>query len=65
VSLNGIADNSEWLKVLHIINPQLQVVKADLFAGGVTVPPVLLNDMKALRQTLPGIAEKYPSFPFE
>jgi L-2-hydroxycarboxylate dehydrogenase (NAD+) len=33
--------------------------------GGVMVPPILLADMKGLRETLPGIKEKYPVFCFE
>jgi L-2-hydroxycarboxylate dehydrogenase (NAD+) len=34
-------------------------------AGGVVVPPILLKEMKALRDDLPGLAEKYPKFVFE
>lgn len=33
--------------------------------GGVVVPPILLKDMKDLRDSLPGMNEKYPSFVFE
>ncbi|KAJ1440220.1 hypothetical protein B484DRAFT_391413, partial [Ochromonadaceae sp. CCMP2298] len=34
-------------------------------AGGVMVPPALLSDMEGLRESLPGIKEKYPVFCFE
>jgi hypothetical protein len=34
-------------------------------AGGVIVPPALLKDMKALRDYLPGMKEKYEKLPFE
>lgn len=34
-------------------------------AGGVMVPPVLLDDMRALRNDLPGMAEKYGKLIFE
>lgn len=33
--------------------------------GGVVVPPVLLRDMQALRDTLPGLKEKYATLSFE
>jgi len=33
--------------------------------GGVVVPPVLLRDMQALRDTLPGMKEKYEKLSFE
>lgn len=33
--------------------------------GGVAVPPILLNEMKQLRDDLPGLKEKYPRFTFE
>jgi len=33
--------------------------------GGVVVPPVLLRDMQALRDTLPGLKEKYEKLVFE
>lgn len=34
-------------------------------AGGVVVPPVLLRDMQALRDTLPGMKDKYAKLCFE
>jgi len=34
-------------------------------AGGTVVPPILLKEMKELRDTLPGLADKYPKFDFE
>jgi len=34
-------------------------------AGGVMVPPALLQDMRDLRESLPGIKTKFPVFPFE
>ena len=34
-------------------------------AGGVIVPPVLLRDMQALRDYLPGMKEKYGVLCFE
>ena len=33
--------------------------------GGVVVPPVLLRDMQALRDYLPGMKEKYEKLSFE
>lgn len=33
--------------------------------GGVVVPPVLLRDMQALRDYLPGMKEKYEKLCFE
>jgi L-2-hydroxycarboxylate dehydrogenase (NAD+) len=33
--------------------------------GGVMVPPILLHEMKELRDTLPGLKEKYPTLIFE
>lgn len=33
--------------------------------GGVVVPPVLLRDMQALRDYLPGMKEKYGKLSFE
>jgi len=29
------------------------------------VPPALLKDMQVLRESLPGLKEKYPKFSFE
>ena len=34
-------------------------------AGGVVVPPALLKDMRDLRDTLPGLKEKYGTLIFE
>ena len=33
--------------------------------GGVMVPPILLHEMQELRDTLPGLKEKYPRLIFE
>jgi len=33
--------------------------------GGMKVPPALQNDMIQLRNTRPGLKDKYPTFPFE
>lgn len=45
--------------------PEWDNRKARTAAGGVMVPPILLQDMKDLRDSLPGLAEKYPKFTFE
>jgi L-2-hydroxycarboxylate dehydrogenase (NAD+) len=34
-------------------------------AGGCLLPPLLLNQLQELRDTLPGLKEKYPTMPFE
>ena len=34
-------------------------------AGGVVVPPALLNDMRSMRDTLPGLKDKYAKLVFE
>ncbi|CAL1153764.1 unnamed protein product [Cladocopium goreaui] len=39
--------------------------KKRMAAGGVMVPPALLKDMQVLRESLPGLKEKYPKFSFE
>lgn len=33
--------------------------------GGMVVPPSLQSNMIALRNSRPGLQEKYPKFPFE
>ena len=33
--------------------------------GGIVVPPSLLVDMRSLRDSLPGMKEKYPTLVFE
>lgn len=45
--------------------PEWEARRERSAAGGVLVPPSLLRDMQQLRDSLPGLKELYPVFPFE
>lgn len=45
--------------------PEWDFRQARMAAGGTVVPPVLLKEMQELRDTLPGLKDKYEQFTFE
>lgn len=45
--------------------PENDARKSRTALGGVMVPPILLHEMTELRDTLPGLKEKYPTLMFE